>query len=240
MVNFGGAGSSRTPSSPRQTRQFLHGPSSRSTSIAADCTPSSVREVSAEIWWCLRSSDLKLGRSVSIGLEYVRCGRWIPWSLLVMLTVLAAASAVVGATANRGEPTRPHLISPFFTPARTLKTVPENAPTTLLPEAGYRGIENFCAAAPLTGAIHYEGTSGGLTGVLTVNVGGLPPNDAVNVNWSNDHVRVPVIASFEADSKGAAIQSSVDVRRLGEVRGVEIVLTAARVPNPVLGRLEPC
>ena len=32
-VNFGGAGSSRTPSSPRQTRQFLHGPSSCSTTM---------------------------------------------------------------------------------------------------------------------------------------------------------------------------------------------------------------
>jgi hypothetical protein len=73
-----------------------------------------------------------------------------------------------------------------------------------------------------------------------VSVGGLPPNDAVFVNWSNDYVRAPVIASFETDSKGIAIQSSVDVGRLGEVRGVEIVLSAASVPNPVLGRLEPC
>ena len=112
--------------------------------------------------------------------------------------------------------------------------------TTLPPEAGYRGIENFCAVAPLTGTIHYDGTSGGLTGVLTVSAGGLPPNDAVDVNWSNDYVRVPVIAGFKTDSKGTAIQSSVDVGRLGEVRGVEIVLTAASVPDSVLGRLEPC
>ena len=79
-----------------------------------------------------------------------------------------------------------------------------------------------------------------MAGSLTVSVGGLHPNDAVNVNWSNDHVRVPVIASFETDTQGIAIPSSVDVRRLGEVRGVEIVLTAASVPNPILGRLEPC
>ena len=65
-------------------------------------------------------------------------------------------------------------------------------------------------------------------------------NDQVNVNWSNDHVRVPVIAELETDSNGAAMPSSVEVGRLGEVRGEEIVLTAASVPNPVLGRLEPC
>ena len=160
--------------------------------------------------------------------------------MLAVLTALAAGSAVVGATANRGEPTHRDLISPFYTPARILKTVPTNAPTTLPPEAGYRGIEDFCAVAPLTGTIHYDGTSAGLSGVLTVSVGGLPPSDAVNVNWSNDHVRVPVIAGFKTDSKGTAIQSSVNVGRLGEVRGVEIVLSAASVPNPVIGRLEPC
>jgi hypothetical protein len=165
---------------------------------------------------------------------------WIPWSLLLVLTALAAASAVVGATASPGEPTHRDLISPFYTPARTLKTIPTNAGTTLPPEAGYRDVENLCAVAPLTGTIHYDGTSGRLTGVLTVSVSGLPPNDAVNVNWSNDHVRVPVIGSFETDAQGIAIPSSVDVGRLGEVRGVEIVLTAANVPNPVLGRLEPC
>lgn len=158
----------------------------------------------------------------------------------MVLTALAAASAVVGATTDRSGPTRRDLISPFYTPAGTLDTVSIPGPTTLPPEAGYRGIENFCAVNPLTGTIHYDGTSGGLTGVLTVRVGGLPPNDAVNVNWSNDHVRVPVIGSFETDSQGIAIPSSVDVGRLGEVRGVEIVLTAASVPNPVLGRLEPC
>jgi hypothetical protein len=165
---------------------------------------------------------------------------WIPGSLLVVLTALVAASAVVGATASRGEPTHRDLISPFYTPARTLKTITTNAGTTLPPEAGDRGVENFCAVAPLIGTIHYNGTRGGLRGLLTVSVGGLPTNDAVNVNWSNDHVRVPVIASFETDPQGIAIPSSVDVGRLGEVRGVEIVLTAASVPNPVLGRLEPC
>jgi hypothetical protein len=112
--------------------------------------------------------------------------------------------------------------------------------TTLPPQAGYRGFENFCAVAPLTGTILYDGTSGGLTHVLTVTVGGLPPDDEVNLDWSNNHVRAPVIASFETDSAGTAIPSSVDVSRLGEVRGVEIVLSASSVPNPVLGRLEPC
>ena len=164
---------------------------------------------------------------------------WIPWSLLVVLTALAAVSAVIGATTDRGEPTHRDLLSPVYTPARILKTIPTSAPTTL-PQAGYPDIENFCAVAPLTGIIHYDGTSGGLIGVLTVSVRGLPPNDEVFVNWSNNYVRPPVIADFQTDSKGTAIQSSVDVGRLGEVRGVEIVLSAASVPNPSLGRLEPC
>lgn len=165
---------------------------------------------------------------------------WIPWSLMVVLTTLAAGSAVVGVTTHRGESIRRVLVSPFSTPAGNQTTVPATLPTILPLEAGYRGIEDFCAVAPLTGIVHYDGTSGQLAGALTVSVTGLPPNDGVNVNWSNDHVRVPVIASFETDSRGIAIPSSLDVGRLGEVRGVEIVLTAASVPNPVLGRLEPC
>jgi hypothetical protein len=82
--------------------------------------------------------------------------------------------------------------------------------------------------------------SGELTGVLTVGVGGLPPDDEVYVAWSNDHVRAPDIADFATDSKGTSIQSSVEVSRLGEVRGVEVWLLAVMIPNPVLGRLEPC
>jgi hypothetical protein len=161
--------------------------------------------------------------------------------MLVVLTALAVASAVVGATARRGEPTHLGISgSPFLTPSGTSNTSPTTASTSVPPEAGYRGIEIFCAVAPLTGTIRYDGTSGVLRGVLTVRVGGLPPDDAVNVNWSNDGVRVPVIGSFETDSDGMAVPSSIDVGRLGEVRGVEIVLTAASVPNPVLGRLDPC
>ncbi len=163
----------------------------------------------------------------------------IPWSLLVVLTTLVAASAIDAATNDRNQPTQPGLRSTFYASAGTLKAIPTSA-TTLPPQSGYQGIENFCAVAPLTGAIHYDGSSGALHGVLAVSVGGLPPNDEVFVNWSNDHVRAPVIASFETDSSGTAVQSSVNVGRLGEVRGVEIVLSAADVPNPVLGRLEPC
>ena len=71
-------------------------------------------------------------------------------------------------------------------------------------------------------------------------MGGLPPNEHVFVNWSNNFPRAPVIASFKTNSNGAAIQSTVDVGRLAEVKGVEIVLSTATVPNPSLGRLEPC
>jgi hypothetical protein len=152
---------------------------------------------------------------------------------------LTVASALVGATTHRGEFTHRVLLSPFYTPTGAVTTIPSSS-TTLPLEAGFRGVENFCAVAPLHGMIHYDGTSGGLSGVLMVSVSGLPPNDKVFVNWSNDHIRVPVIASFETDSEGAAAQSSVVVGRLGEVRGVEVLLSAERVPNPILGHLEPC
>jgi hypothetical protein len=158
---------------------------------------------------------------------------WIPWTLVVVLTALAVTSAVAGARADRDVVMHRDLIRPFSAPAGTLKT---GAP----PQAGYRGIEDFCAKAPLTGTIRYDGEKRGLSGVLRVRVGGLPRNSYVFVNWSNNYVRAPVIASFKTDSKGAAVQSSVNVVRLAEVKGVEIVLSAATVPNPPLGRLEPC
>jgi hypothetical protein len=160
--------------------------------------------------------------------------------LVVALVALTAAAAVLGATTDHRAPTQNTFLSPFYSPEGTLTTVPSSAPTTLPPESGYRGIENFCAVAPLTGTIHYDGTSGELTGVLTVGVGGLPPDDEVYVAWSNDHVRAPDIAAFATDSKGTSLQSSVEVSRLGEVRGVEVWLLAVMIPNPVLGRLEPC
>ena len=166
----------------------------------------------------------------------MRVRSWIPWSLVVLLTALAVTSAVVGARTNRGVVLHRDLISPFYTPAGTLKTIPTSPPQ----QAGYRGVEDFCAIAPMTGTIHYDGTNGGLSGVLTVRVGGLPPNQDVFVNWSNNFVRAPVIASFKTNSNGAAIQSSVHVSRLAEVKGVEIVLSTATVPNPSVGRLGPC
>lgn len=165
---------------------------------------------------------------------------WSQRSLLAVLMTLAATSAIVGATTARGEPRHLEYVSPSGTRAGALRAVPTSAPARLPPQGGYRGIENFCSSAPLTGHIHYDGSSGGLIGVLTVSVAGLPPNDQVFVNWTNDSFRAPVIASFATDSVGVAIQSSVDVGRLGEVRGVGIVLSAAGVPNPALGHLEPC
>jgi len=156
--------------------------------------------------------------------------------LVAVLTALAVASAIVGARTDRGVVWHRDFVRPVSTPAEALKAIPTRAP----PQTGYRGVEDFCAVAPLTGTIHYDGTSGRLTGVLTVRVGGLPPNEDVFVNWSNNSVRAPVIASFKTSSSGVAMQSSVDVGRLAEVKGVEIVLSSATVPNPWLGRLDPC
>jgi hypothetical protein len=103
---------------------------------------------------------------------------------------------------------------------------------------GYRGREDFCAVAPLTGRVLYDGTSGAAR--LTLSVGALPPDTLVGVMWSNDQVRSYVVASFHTDSRGSAEQSSLRLFRSGEVRGVEVVLTGSGTQAPVLGRLEPC
>jgi hypothetical protein len=111
-----------------------------------------------------------------------------------------------------------------------LKTVPV--------QGEYGGREDFCAVAPLTGHILYDGTTG--SAVLTLSAGGLPRGSWVGVNWSNDHIRGYLIASFETDSKGTARQSSLRFFRPGEVRGVEMILTGSGTQAPLLCRLEPC
>ena len=164
----------------------------------------------------------------------------------MLLTALAAAGGVLGATSDRGEPTHRNLISPFYTPSGPLTTAQPTEPTTLPPQAGYRGVENFCAVDPLTGTLHYDGAGGAtgdLSNVLTIAITGLPPNSYIYVALSNDHVRVPIIGGFSTNSTGAVIQSSVDDARLAEVRGVEIFLSGGSpdlIPPPLLGRLEPC
>jgi hypothetical protein len=154
-----------------------------------------------------------------------------------VLAVVSIGSGIIGATADRSETaTHRELISPFYAPAKVIETTPTSEPL----QAGYRGVENFCAVAPLTGTIHYDGTNGHLVGAFTVNVEGLPPDEDVNINWSNNYVRASVVAALQTNSTGGTVQSSVIVARLAEVRGVEIVLGAATVPNQPLGRLEPC
>ena len=165
---------------------------------------------------------------------------WVPWLAVALLIVLAVSRAIAGGVSDHGRTVQRDLVSPFHVPAGSQTSTQSSPSTTLPPEGGYRGIEHFCAVPPLTGIIYYDGSSGVLTGSLMVNVAGLPPSDVIFVNWSNDHVRAPVIASFDTNTEGSAIQSSVDVGRYGEVRGVEIVVSAASAPNPVLGRLEPC
>jgi hypothetical protein len=113
--------------------------------------------------------------------------------------------------------------------------------TNLPPQAGFRGVEDFCGSAPLTGHVLYDGTAGQLLpGVLSVGIGGLPPNSTVYVDWSNDNVRGYIISSFSTDSTGKPIPSSVSMGRLPEVRGVEMVLESTTVPPTVYGHLQPC
>ena len=112
---------------------------------------------------------------------------------------------------------------------------------TLSSQAGYRGVENFCASAPLSGHVLYNGTTGQVVpSVLNVAIGGLPPDSGVYVDWSNDHTRGYIIASFSTDLAGTPIPSSVNTGRLAEVRGVEMVLESVTIPATVFARLQPC
>ena len=76
--------------------------------------------------------------------------------------------------------------------------------------------------------------------MLTLDVAGLPPNSVAYVDWSNDHIRGYIIASFRTDSAGTPIPSSVSLGRLAEVRGVEMVLESVSIPPTIFGRFEPC
>jgi hypothetical protein len=87
----------------------------------------------------------------------------------------------------------------------------------------------------------YDATAGKVApNVLTIAVTGLPSTSQVYVDWSNDHIRGYIIASFETDSAGTPIAASVSMDRLAEVRGVEMVLESVSIPPTVFGRLEPC
>lgn len=157
--------------------------------------------------------------------------------------VAAAGVVAVGLTvaAACGDGGRPRFSGhASATTAATTRT-PAVVATTLPSEAGYRRREDFCAGAPLSGHVLYDGTAGQLVpGVLTVAVAGLPPDNVVYVDWSNDHIRGYIIASFRTDSAGTSIPFSVSMGRLAEVRGVEMVLESVSIPPTVFGRLEPC
>jgi hypothetical protein len=164
----------------------------------------------------------------------------------VRIVAVAAAAGVVAVgltVAACGAGIRP-LVSGHG--STTMKAATTGMPgavvaTTLPPEAGYRGLQNFCAGAPLSGHVLYDGTAGQLVpSVLTAAVAGLPPDIVVYVDWSNYHVRGYIIASFKTDSAGAPIPSSVSMGRLAETRGVEMVLESVSIPPTVFSRLEPC
>ena len=126
-------------------------------------------------------------------------------------------------------------------PTVTTRTTAAAIGTKLPSQAGYRGVENFCASAPLSGHVLYDGTAGQLVpSVLTVAIGGLPPNSSVYIDWLNDHIRGYIIGSFSTDSTGTPIPSSVRIGRLAEVQGVEMVLESVTVPPEIFGRLQPC
>jgi hypothetical protein len=158
------------------------------------------------------------------------------------IRIVAAAAAIGLSLAGCGGGNAPQASGHgSSTTVATTRTTAAAVGTTLPPEAGYRGRENFCTGAPLSGHVLYDGTPGQLVpNVLTIAVAGLPPNNLVYVDWSNDHIRGYIIASFETDSAGTPIPSSVSMGRLAEVRGVEMVLESVSIPPTVFGRLEPC
>ena len=159
---------------------------------------------------------------------------WIPWALVVALMATTGIAAVLGATSIPSAPSHNEFLSPFYTPEKSVRI-------TYPPEAGYRGVEDFCASGPLSGHVLYNGTEGQLDpNVLTVAITGFPPNLPVYVDWSNNFIRGYIIASFKTDPVGRPIPSSVKVGRLAEVRGVAMVLETTTVPPTVFVRLEPC
>jgi hypothetical protein len=163
-------------------------------------------------------------------------------SVVPAVRIVAAISVVaVGlSVAACGDGDRPR-VSGTGSTTTTASTTAAEVATTLPPQAGYRGVKSFCASAPLSGHVLYDGAAKQLVpSVLTVAIGGLPPDSAVYVDWSNDHIRGYIIASFSTDSAGTPIPSSVSMGRLPEVRGVEMVLESVTIPPTVFGRLQPC
>jgi hypothetical protein len=159
------------------------------------------------------------------------------------IAAAAAAAAAIGLSlAACGGGNTAH-VSGYGSTTSAASTRAPAAPsaTTLRPESGYRGREDFCAGGPLSGHVLYDGAAGQLVpSVLTVAVAGLFPDTLVYVDWSNDHIRGYIIGSFKTDSAGKPIPSSVSMGRLAEVRGVEMVLESVSIPPTVFGRLEPC
>ncbi|HWF16368.1 MAG TPA: hypothetical protein VG244_09330 [Acidimicrobiales bacterium] len=153
---------------------------------------------------------------------------------MAALVATAGTAAVLGGTSIHSAPSHNEFLSPLSSPEKSVSIAD-------IPEAGYRGVENFCASGPLSGHVFYSGTEGQLVpSVLTVAIAGLPPNVPVYVDWSNNDIRGYIIASFKTDPMGTPIPSSVIMGRLAEVRGVEMVLEGTTVPPTVFGRLEPC
>ena len=164
----------------------------------------------------------------------------VSWVRIVLAAGVGAVVLTVGAC---GGGVRPQVSGrqSTTTTAATTGTPDAEAATVLPPEDGYQGIEDFCAVEPLSGHVVYDGTAGQLVpGVLTAAVAGLPPDNVVYVDWSNDHIRGYIIGSFKTDSAGTPIPSSVRIGRLAETRGVELVLESVSIPPTVFGRLEPC
>ena len=139
------------------------------------------------------------------------------------LSVLAAGLVLLGCGSGRG-------------PVRPATTTSSTSPVAV--QTGYGGHERFCAERPLTGSIDYDGTTGFVR--ITLEVGGLPRESPVALDWLNNTVRGYTIAGFSTDRSGRAVQSSLRVFRPGELRGYQVLLARSDVSQAPLGRLLPC
>jgi hypothetical protein len=141
------------------------------------------------------------GRASSSSGDVPALGCWVPAiqsaasvvrpSVVPAVRIVVAISVVtvglsVAACGHRDGPR----VSGTGSTTTTASTTAAEVATTLPPQAGYRGVESFCASAPLTGHVLYDGAAKHLVpSVLTVAIGGLPPDHGIYVDWSNDHIR---------------------------------------------------
>jgi hypothetical protein len=112
------------------------------------------------------------------------------------------------------------------------------APYVVSIQGGYASDEQFCALAPLSGSVRYSTRQGSAT--FELDVGGLPPQSLIAIDWINNAVRGYTVAAFDTDGNGQSETSSLRMFRPGEAKAIGLHLTTTNIASPVLGQLRPC